>query len=88
MYNLTFTATNGVGTAPTQSFTLTVTEPAAITSAALTTFTAGTSGSFTVTATGQPSSFTFTTTGTLPSGVSLNATTGVLSGTPAACTCW
>ena len=56
-----------------------------ITSASSTTFTAGTAGNFTVTGTGVPTP-TFSETGTLPSGVTLNATTGVLSGTPAAST--
>ena len=51
VFPLTFTATNSVGTAPTQAFTLTVTEPAAITSAATTTFTVGTAGTFSFTAT-------------------------------------
>ena len=54
-----------------------------ITSGNSTTFTVGTAGTFTVTATGYPAP-TFTETGTLPSGVTLNATTGVLSGTPGA----
>jgi uncharacterized protein (TIGR03118 family) len=71
-YPITITATNGVGTAATQSFTLTIT-PAqaapAFTSAASTTFTAGTAGSFTVTTTGTPTD-TITATG-LPSGVTL-----------------
>ena len=57
-----------VGTAPT------------ITSAAAATFRAGTAGSFTFTATGDPVP-TFAIAG-LPAWASLNATTGVLSGTP------
>ena len=81
-YSVTFTATNGVTPDATQSFTLTVNEAPAITSASSTTFTVGTGGSFTVTATGFPAP-TLTKTGTLPSGVSFNASTGVLSGTPA-----
>jgi hypothetical protein len=54
-----------------------------ITSASNATFTIGTAGSFTVTATGNPQP-TLSVTGTLPSGVTFNSTTGVLSGTPAA----
>lgn len=54
-----------------------------ITSANSTTFTVGMAGSFTVTATGSPKP-TLSVSGTLPSGVTFNAATGVLSGTPAA----
>jgi len=62
--------------------------PPTITSANNTTITYGDSWSFTVTATGdpqinQPGGITFSATG-LPSGVTLNATSGVLTGTPAA----
>ena len=67
---LTITASNGVGSPVTQSFTLTVAAvPAlAITSAGSTTFTTGTLGTFTVTTTGTPTA-TLTETGTLPTGV-------------------
>ena len=84
-YPITITATNGVGTDATQSFTLTVNQAPAFTSAASTAFTVGTAGSFQVTATGFPTSTTFTRTGgaTLPSGVTLSSA-GLLSGTPAA----
>ncbi len=82
-YALTFTATNGVGTNATQSFTLAVTDGAAITSANTTTFTVGSAGTFTVTATGSPAP-TLSESGALPAGVTFNAATGVLSGTPAA----
>ena len=55
----------------------------AITSAAATTFTRGALGTFTVTASGVPTP-SLSETGTLPGGVTFNAATGVLSGTPAA----
>ena len=80
-YPITITAANGTLPNATQSFTLTVDEAPTITSGNSTTFTVGTAGTFTVTATGFPAS-TFTETGTLPTGVTLNSTTGVLSGTP------
>src|SRR6185369_16936632 len=83
VYALTLNATNGVLPKDSQSFTLTVNEAPAITSASSTTFTVGTAGTFTVTANGYPAP-TFTRSGTLPTGVSFNTTTGVLSGTPAA----
>ena len=80
-----FTASNGIPPAATQSFTLTI-NPAnvapAITSAASATFKAGVAGTFTITATGTPSP-TLSEVGALPSGVTFNAATGVLSGTPA-----
>ncbi len=84
-YPIAIEATNGTSPDATQSFTLTVQNLATaptITSAPSTTFTAGTAGSFTVTATGSPAP-TFTETGNLPSGVTLNPTTGALSGIPA-----
>jgi len=52
-----------------------------ITSANSATFTVGTFGTFTVTASNSPISFAVS--GALPSGVTFNASTGVLSGTPA-----
>jgi len=84
-YPITFTATNSVGTA-SQSFTLRVDQPPAITSTNSTTFTAGTDGSFTVTASGTPAP-SLTKTGTLPSGVSFTNNkngTATLTGTPGA----
>ena len=84
-YVLTLTASNGVGTAASQSFTLKVNQASAITSANTTTFTVGTAGSFTVTTTGTPAP-TLAETGTLPSGVTFvnnGNGTATLSGTPA-----
>ena len=86
VYNLVFTASNGVGSDATQNFTLTVNQAPAITSASSTSFQVLTAGSFTVTATGSPTP-SLTETGTLPSGVSFvdnSDGTATLSGTPAA----
>ena len=55
----------------------------AFTSANNTTFTVGAAGSFTFTASGNPASFFTLVSGSLPTGVTLNSLTGVLSGTPA-----
>ena len=52
-YPITITAANGNLPNATQSFTLTVDQAPAITSAASTTFTVGSAGTFTVTATGS-----------------------------------
>jgi hypothetical protein len=80
-YSLTITASNGVGSPVTQSFTLTVDQAPAVTSANATTFTVGTAGSFAVTATGFPAP-AFSEAGTLPPNVVFSAS-GVLQGTPA-----
>ena len=85
-YALTITAANGVLPDATQSFTLTVDQAPAITSADSTTFTTGTAGTFTVTTTGFPTS-ALSETGALPTGVTFvdNADgTATLAGTPAA----
>jgi len=82
-YTITITAHNGAGPDAAQTFTLTINQPAAITSANSTTFTAIAAGTFTVTATGFPAP-TFSESGALPAGVTLASATGILSGTPAA----
>jgi len=81
-YPLIFTATAS-GLTAIQVFTLTVnpasvTNPPQISSASSTIFTVGTAGTFAVTGTG-----TLSVSGALPSGVTFNAATGILSGTPA-----
>jgi hypothetical protein len=80
VYPITITATDGVSPNAMKSFTLTVDQPPAITSASTATFTVGVAGSFIVTATGYPAP-TVSETG-LPNGLTFIA--GVLSGTPAA----
>jgi hypothetical protein len=81
-YTLTFKATNSVSSA-TQTFTLTVDQAPAITSASSTTFSVGGAGSFSVTASGYPAP-TLSETGALPTGVTFTPGTGTLAGTPAA----
>jgi hypothetical protein len=68
-YNIPFTASNGIGN-QTQTFTLTVSQAPAITSAGSTTFQVGIAGSFTITATGSPTA-SISESGVLPSGVTL-----------------
>jgi streptogramin lyase len=84
-YPLHVVVHNGVGSDATQTFTLIVDQPPAISGGNSTTFAVGTAGSFTVTATGFPVP-TLGESGndTLPGGISFNAATGLLSGTPAA----
>jgi Putative Ig domain/Galactose oxidase, central domain len=80
--SFTVLASNGVGSAVSQAFTLQVDAPPVITSAASVTFAVGDAGSFTFKATGYPTP-TFTEAGALPGGVSFSKT-GLLSGTPEA----
>jgi hypothetical protein len=86
IYNLSITASNGVGTAAVQSFTLTVDGPPTITSGSSTAFTEGSPGTFTVTSTGLPAA-TLSESGALPTGVTFvnnGGGTATLAGTPAA----
>jgi hypothetical protein len=80
-YSFTLSASNGIGTAATQGFTLKIADATApvFTSANNATFKAGTAGSYTFTATGVPAPTYSVTTGTLPSGVFLNSASGLLT---------
>ncbi|MDR3405984.1 MAG: VPAMP-CTERM sorting domain-containing protein [Chthoniobacter sp.] len=83
LYTGTISASNGVGSAATQSFSITVQQVAKFTSAPLNaTMTVGTPYSSTFQASGYPSP-TISTIYGLPQGITLSAN-GVLSGTPAA----
>lgn len=80
-FNITFTASNSAGNGM-QSFTLTVLQTPAITSANNTTFQVGVQGSFTVTTTGFPTP-SLSESGALPGGVSFHDNgngTGTLAG--------
>jgi large repetitive protein len=87
-YPITFTASNGVAPDYSQSFDLTVDQPAVITSAATATFETGITGAFDLSATGYPTP-TFLVDGSpeaLPTGVSITQTAAgswQLAGTPA-----
>ncbi len=86
VYDLIFTASNGINPDATQNFTLTVQEAPRITSLAFTTFEVGKPGSFTISTAGYPTVYDITYTGSLPDGVTLtdnNDGTATLSGTPA-----
>jgi large repetitive protein len=82
VYPLTVQATN-LAASVSETVQLTVNEAPAITSSAPPAAVVGSPYSFTFTATGFPAP-TFAITGTLPSGLTLDSSTGVLSGTPAA----
>jgi hypothetical protein len=84
-YAINITASNGVGSPGTQTFTLTVDQAPAITSAGSITFTEGASSSFTVMTSGFPAPALSDGGATLPNGVIFtdNANgTATLSGTP------
>jgi hypothetical protein len=86
VYLISFTAQNGIGSAAMQSFTLTVDQPPAITSAGSAFFGAGRNNTFTVTATGTPTP-SLKESGTLPAGVTFTDKgngTATLSGIPTA----
>ncbi|MBL8794969.1 MAG: hypothetical protein JNM56_13755, partial [Planctomycetia bacterium] len=85
VYNLKFTASNGVTPAAVQSFTLTINQPPAITSGNAANFMVGAAGSFLVTTTGFPAAATISLAG-LPAGLTLTNHgdgTATLAGTPA-----
>ncbi|MCM2468426.1 putative Ig domain-containing protein [Agrobacterium vitis] len=84
--SFTYTATNATGTSSPATVTITVTAPTftlSPTSGALTAATVGTAYTETVTASGGTSPYSYAvTSGTLPAGMSLNTSTGAISGTP------
>ena len=81
IYDLTFTASNSSKSIATQNFILSVNQAPAFTSNNATTFAVGASGSFTVTASGFPTP-TISESGALPTSLSFNTSTDILSGTP------
>ncbi|HXS64516.1 MAG TPA: putative Ig domain-containing protein, partial [Streptosporangiaceae bacterium] len=81
-YSITVTATNSLGSS-SESFTLKVNQPPAITSPANASATVGTAFSYQVTTTGYPTP-RLAKLGTLPKGLSFKASPGTITGTPAA----
>jgi hypothetical protein len=81
-YTLHFTAQSGT-TSAQQTYTLTIDQPPVFTNVSSATFAAGAAGSILVAATGYPNPvLSESTSDVLPSGVTFNASTGFLSGTP------
>ena len=84
--SFTYTATNASGTSTPATVSITVSTPTFVMSpaaGALTGATVGTSYSQTVTASGGTAAYTYSvTSGTLPAGLSLNTSTGAITGTP------
>ena len=87
---MTITASNGSGTAASQSFTINVDRAPTLATSGSSTFSVGKAGSYTVTASdGVPTTTTFTETGNLPSGLTFKDSgkgTATISGTPAGST--
>jgi len=81
VYALTITARNGVSPDASQAFTLTVNEAPSFTSPHSAPFGLNTTNAFTVTAQGYPAP-ALSESGALPAGVTFDAATGRLSGTP------
>ncbi len=82
-YTVTVTATNTLGTSAAASFTLAVNAAPAITTATLPDATIGTAYNQKIETTGYPApQLWFSGTETLPAGLTLDTTTGVISGTP------
>ncbi len=83
--NVTLSATNAAGAAPTKTLVMTISSASlapSITSALTTSSTAGTAFSYTITASGtQPITFGASP---LPAGLSINSSSGLISGTPTA----
>ena len=84
-FPITFKATDAADATATQTLTLTVNPALALTPAALPAGVVNTAYNQQLTATGgiAPSTFAVTT-GTLPAGLTLNSTSGLISGTPTA----
>jgi hypothetical protein len=81
--SLTFNVTDAGGVAATKTLTLTVGSNITITTSALPGATVGTAYSQTLAATGGTAPLSWSiSSGTLPAGLSLDASTGVISGTP------
>jgi Putative Ig domain len=81
-YTSSISASNGIGNGASTTLTITISPPAAapvISSSPTGSGTVGTAYSYTITATNTPTSYNAAG---LPSGLSLNSTTGVISGTP------
>ena len=83
-YNFTITATDAVGATGSQAYTVVINPAVSITTAALPNWTLNQSGYLqTIAATGGTGASTFSVTaGSLPNGLTLISSTGVISGTP------
>ena len=81
-FPVTIQASNGVGAAATQAFTLTVNQAPLFTSPNTATFSLGVGSTFTLTASGTPAPAFGLVSGSFPPWASLNTVSGAISGTP------
>ncbi|GFO56251.1 hypothetical protein GMSM_32580 [Geomonas sp. Red276] len=83
--SFTVQVTDALGTAVSKALTLAVYQPLAVSSGGLATGTVGTAYSLSLAASGGLTPYSWSlTSGTLPAGLTLNGTTGAISGTPTA----
>lgn len=80
VYNLVFTAANGIGSNATQNFTLTVNEAPSITSTSQATFAIGVPAAFSLVTRGYPAPTVELTSGSLPDGITYDSATRQLGG--------
>ena len=81
--NFTITATDGLGASSARAYSVTINPAITVNPATLPNGTVGIAYSQTVSATGGTGSYTFSVSaGSLPAGLSLNAATGAITGTP------
>ena len=81
--SFTITATDGNGATGSRSYTITVSSPVSVNPATLPSGTVGTPYSQTVSGSGGSGAYTYAVSaGSLPAGLSLNASTGAIAGTP------
>ena len=86
-FSFTVTATDSVGATGSQAYTVTINAAPSITTATLPDWTVGQAYSQTISETGGTGTITFgVSTGTLPTGLSLNTSTGAVTGTPSTTT--
>lgn len=84
-YTFTAQVKDSAGTTASQAFTVSIASPLTITTTSLPDATIGKAYSATLQASGGTAPYTWSiVTGTLPAGLTLDATTGVISGTPTA----
>jgi hypothetical protein len=84
-YNFTITATDSVGGSSSQSYAVTINAAPSITTTSLSTWTAHAAYSQAIAVTSGTPGFTYAiSSGALPAGLTINPTTGVISGTPTA----
>ncbi len=82
--SFTIRATDRFGAVGTRSYTVTINPAIVVNPTTLPNWTLGVAYSQMVSATGGTGSYTFSRSGTLPAGLTLNATTGAITGTPTA----